>query len=586
MLSESWLSTSEHSGEDQKKSALERAEDDQEKSESSPLGLTLWASAFKQWKHVQSEYMPRVFVNFMRDTPMPKLMTAVLALVCQYFVMQTLWSGAHCYQWLTGAGQRFLASLDAATDPVIYAPMLCTLFLAPWFRAMRLTSSLDPLQYALPQLWLEGGMVICSAVLILKSMLHFFGTYLEIGMVPKSTKGASDPRRSLMRTLCCGVHLIMNIMVACTLFGTFLMHLPYDSSSTQPEEEFKKITTQNFDSLLLATQYFTVQLIVQIQTGANYAEESESTSILVSAQKMTRLVPMLCLLFQATGLHALEQDPPAGQPPNKVRTAMDIAAYALFAFVALQIILWLQRMASDDAYHISRWRQLSALKFCLRVIIFVASFFICAAIWADPRFYKRKRNKDAVENPMDRYDVDSLASDMVQSVVLIATLYFSGNFITWVAETFVDTPRTRHISAAVLKSLEMCPMVTVLIVVLRLRSLQLGAGLGEPEAIAETCMYMVFMGLFGRLLCTTLEAANGTSAKEDSNTVEDSKQNACTSMTTKVLRIAHLACTLLVYFSVFRMLVGCIVMGKSNMQELERPFGQFRRTTTVAPATG
>merc|ERR1740117_2276965 len=62
-------------------------------------------------------------------------------------------------------------------------------------------------------------------------------------------------------------------------------------------------------------------------------------------------------------------------------------------------------------------------------------------------------------------------------------------------------------------------MVAVLIVVLRLRSLQLSAGLGEPEERVEYCMYLVFLGLLGRLLCSTVSAAGAR--REDSSAFEE-----------------------------------------------------------------
>merc|ERR1719240_796637 len=127
----------------------------------------------------------------------------------------------------------------------------------------------------------------------------------------------------------------------------------------------------------------------------------------------------------------------------------------------------------------------------------------------------------------------------------------------------MNTPRTQCMVAAVLHSLEMCPMVTVVIVVLRLRSLQLGGGLGEPEAPVETCMYIAFICLTTRMLCSAFGASQmplEDSSAGDEDPAEEPDRgagppSASTAFIATAVGATHMACTLLVYFSVFRMLV-------------------------------
>lgn len=533
---------------------------------------------------------------FPKPSPLPLLMAAVLGLVFQYFIAQTLRSMVHGYKWLYGGGQRLETALELAAVPVASAPMLCTLFLAPWFQAMRLTGSLDPSQFELPQLWLEIGMVVCSVVLILKAFLHFVGGYLEIELVTKGggasgiTKSGVDVGLSLIKTMCSGVQVILNATVIFIYIGTIIMAPRYE-----PGEDMKRMNTGVFNNLLLSCLYFAVQIIVQIRSTVDDArkEPSLATPFLNRAMDVAKLVPMLCLLFQSVGMHALEQDPPAGQPPTSVRICMNIAAYSLFASVSLNIVRWLLSGLGSNA---RIERLLETIRVFLRLAIFAASFCVCASIWADPRFHKHKRNKEDADDPQDLYDSTAFASDMVLSVVLIATLYFGAHFIFWISElTGPDTnPNTVQISATVFRVLEICPMSAALIVVLRLRSLQLGSGLGEPDENIERCMYFLFFGILGRLLCSLLGVHN--IRRDDSSLTENGQEQSnneatspepknCSSFVEKVVRGLHIVCTVMLYLSVFTMLIGCVYMRQGNMQELKRPFGQFKKDTAVLAST-
>merc|ERR1719265_142387 len=119
----------------------------------------------------------------------------------------------------------------------------------------------------------------------------------------------------------------MSFTVACVLLSTVVMEHRFELG-----EESKKISTTTCNVLLLASLYFAVHLIHPFYNSTeNGADDNDdSVALLQSALEMSKMVPMLCLLFQAAGMHALEQDPPAGQPAIHILVIMDVAAYTLF----------------------------------------------------------------------------------------------------------------------------------------------------------------------------------------------------------------------------------------------------------------
>lgn len=533
---------------------------------SSVMGATL---AWKSAGHFD------LGMEFPKHSPMPLIMWAALSLVIQYFVMHVLRTVATCYNYYFFNGAARLATaLEAVSGAVVYTPMLCTLFLGPWFRGMRLTGSLDPSLFELPQAWLDLVTIVCSAGIILKTIIHFAAAYL-LANVSADTKEKRAGLPLALQTICQGSHLLAFASVACVVVGTTVMQPRFD-----PGEEMRTMSTSTANTMLLASQYFVLHIIARFRNSGSEScdNNSDSSSNLRSALDLTKMVPMLCLTFQAAGMHALEQDPPAGQPPLLIRTGMNIASCALFSVITLQFICcFLTGRSGGDGGVV-----FSTVRSVLRLVVFIAAFCVCGSIWADPRLHNRKHSKELLDNdPFDPFDMTVFASDMVLSVVLVATLFLGAHLVSWLAELSGPTPRSKSISATALSALDICPIVAVLIVILRLRSLQISAGLGEPEARVEICMYLVFLGLLGRLLFGTIGAVATRSGDESApeNVPEDTNREEsgcmCVSLLNGVVGPLQLASTLLVYVSILVMLVGCVSMAKENMQELQRPFGQF-----------
>lgn len=522
-----------------------------------------------------------VGLDFPKGSPMPLMMRAVLGLVSMNIIVHMMKSVTTSYNLFFHGAQNLLFALEAGTGAVVYSPMLCTLFLAPWFRAMRLTGSLDPLLFELPQAWLEVVEIICAMAIILKTIIHIAAAYIGEESECDSPKlRKSNHWKSTLKSLTQGSYLLTNAAVACVVLGTVFMQPRYD-----PGEEMKAMSTSTANTMLLASTFFVLNIIEHFRSSTvsdrDLSALGESAATLRIAMDLSKMVPMLCLLFQAAGMHALEQDPPAGQPPVVIRNAMDVAAYAHFSAMAVQFGCYLFPDAA--AMHTGgRGMALFVLRTGLRLVVFLAAFCVCGSVWADPKLHHRKKSPNSFyDDPFDPFDMAVFASDMVLSVVLIATLFMSAHLVSWIAELFGPTPRSKRISAAVAKALDICPTVAVLVVVLRLRSLQLSAGLGEPEARVEICMYLAFLGLLGRLFCGTIGAA--ISRLEDMDVPEQvpevdrsEHRGICSSFINGVISPMHLACTALLYVSVLVMLIGCIYMEKSNMQELARPFGKFK----------
>merc|ERR1740117_1511271 len=105
-------------------------------------------------------------------------------------------------------------------------------------------------------------------------------------------------------------------------------------------------------------------------------------------------------------MHAMEERPPAGQPPTTVRTVMDVATYSLFATILLQLVLSLSPTATA-AFGVDGGRRgmlLNAFRTILHLLVFVTAFWLCGSVWADPSLLMYKRPKSTHSHPLDVFD--------------------------------------------------------------------------------------------------------------------------------------------------------------------------------------
>jgi len=528
------------------------------------------------------------------NPPVPLLINAILGLIVQYFLVHTLLAIARTINRLTGtkAGGAEMV-IESAATPVGFTPMLCTLFFAPYSQAIRLTGSVDPTALDRPSFWIQDVIAICSAILILKTTLHIFVgcVLLRPASSPLARRVATQENGDdntgsavgqAVLSFGCVVASLLYASIAGVVMGT-VYAVPPHSESDALQGEPKALNTVTYCTLLLASQYFVmtlVKLILSVSVDFKYtAFRPIDSEILEGPMNAVRPAAMLCLLFQAGSLHAIELSPPHGEPPVQVCSIMLLAAYALFAHVLLQLsVAALDHMVHDkkNEYQlVSRCRCiiLGVLRPALFTVVYVGAGYVCISVWSDPTLTDLAGGR--VPDDAPQLDPPS-ASSTVLCVVLVATIYFGVQLIHGVGGMMQQSTQLKQIINASRDAVVLCPMVSVLFISVRYRSLQLSGGLGEPQAWLQGCVHGVVVGLVVRLVAGVAGAfqarSESTGVPEDglnhSEVMIASETNACTAVAA-VAWALQLASTLAVYTCTLAIVVGLFLMRQENTQEFQ-----------------
>jgi len=554
---------------------------------------------------------PRVAVaGLRRNPPMPRTMKAICCLMIQYFLVHAGLAVAKSSNKLAGAppgpAER---AFETVVKTVNLTPMLCTLFLAPWSQAMRLAGSLDPSPLGLPGAHVEGVMVVCTATLIIKTVLHLFVLLQREACsedklsISPSEVSAEQTRFAFDRCANIVVCLILYTSVSLVVYATVFM---------PPAEEIEAqgrpsgMNTATYCTLLLAVQYFVVSFVSQALTPIDAGKEGADwlPPLLNRMSNTVGLAPMLCLLFQSARMHAIELSPPSGEPPLQVRRLMLLSGHAHFLVVLLHLtsVPFGPRQAHatprgtphgrqrECSEHFGALSFIGSLRVALMIVIYGAAGLVCAAVWSDPTLTKVKGKDSPEEGDIGDADPPTVSGTVV-CVVLVATLYLGVHLVirvtTYARYIFMAASQAaKHVAAVARDAVGLSPMVSALFVCIRLRSLQLTEGLGGPQLWMGPLMRATLVGLIVRLAAsvarTTIElhASRAAGKRALQGIPEDAvlkEVNAkappttdCRQVFLTILAVAELKATMLVYLSCLCMALGNFRMTQENTQEFEQ----------------
>jgi len=501
-----------------------------------------------------------------------------------------------------GSLERLIAS---ASEPIGFSPMLCTLFLTPWVKAIRLTGSLDPTSASLPPYWLGHLTILCSCVLIAKTVLHILLGCSELGRGPMEGNTEAEALGRILKSSKVDrlVSFVMYFSVAGVVLGTVYMPTPsitdLDASAIRRGGP-QGMSIATICTLILGAQYFAFTLLFQAMrsmddragkdhesgwmssinfhnlsiTPLNLIGPAEQTSMAIfNTADILRMVPMLCLLFQAAGLRAVELSPPAGELPYEVQAVMAISAFALFSCPVLLMTSTSEEPTLDRGKGLRQKKFLSLstksvveqflptsvsslldfVKVALVLFVFGAAGCVCyVALWGT-------KVEDTHGNRIDallKLGHGVRPSTSIFLVVLVATLFFLVHVPDFVAKQMATSTNLIRCLDIAREAVVLCPMVSVLIVTLQFRSLQCTGEFPIQQPWLKVCMFAALIGLAGRLLaglCGALPPRVAQSVlPEESETLRDKELSD-----TVGAWPLQLASTLLVGTCTMAMVVGC-----------------------------
>merc|ERR1719263_2641949 len=222
--------------------------------------------------------------------------------------------------------------MHRAADTLGMAPMLCALFLAARMRALQM----DPL-HGHPQKWAQNCFYACSVALVVQACIAVVVPLLLNGKVGKGkyegdmTYEVAEPESMASKVMTAVRFLIMlslyigAIAVVCSVFT--IQH-PEGKELTPPLSPTMQcvlnLVFQYFLIYLLLWIFITVEDLSSGQINLHAAKDA-----IESAKSTVQFAPMLCILFVATRMRALQMTQNRGAPQGWVQDGMYLASWSV-----------------------------------------------------------------------------------------------------------------------------------------------------------------------------------------------------------------------------------------------------------------
>lgn len=298
--------------------------------------------------------------------PLSTCMQCILGLTALYFLVYMAMAICKVLTeiFVLGENTTVELSLQGACDTVFYAPMLCVLFLGAQLRATQISQGERG-----PPATMELAMQACSWSVLVQTVLvlaipAFTGQAAEVcedlvhapHVESRATAGLLTLiRYSAMLGLYMGFSVVsaMVILMDAQTLGVSPVDL-WDDPTTAQTEYAPEVSAAMCCTISLTLLFFAVYLCRAVLrsllelSGAGTLPDSvhdhpssarrwvESWEAAVRAcTHATNLAPMVCILFMAAGIQALEQDPKNGRPQWWAEGCFYACAWAIYAQVLI-----------------------------------------------------------------------------------------------------------------------------------------------------------------------------------------------------------------------------------------------------------
>merc|ERR550537_413957 len=287
------------------------------------------------------------------DGPIPDVSPAVFCtclLACAFFSIYCLLAISRTYSQFTKGGRstsKFEEVMLGGADTLALAPMLCTLFLAARMRALQM----DPVG-GNPQRWAQRCFYAASYCLIAQTvMAAIVPLCLKAKALPKDDKTVEgdvkyefegDQGQGLLPKILTALRFIIMVSVyACTtavVCSVFTIQHPEGKELTPPLSPTMQcvlnLVFQYFLIYVLLWIFITVEDLSSGQINLHAAKDA-----IESAKSTVQFAPMLCILFVATCMRALQMTDNKGAPQGWVQDGMYLATWSIMMQFMMCLIM-------------------------------------------------------------------------------------------------------------------------------------------------------------------------------------------------------------------------------------------------------
>jgi len=269
------------------------------------------------------------------DGPVPDVSPAVFCtciLSCAFFSIYCLLAFARTYSQFTRQNtSTFETVMLGAADTLAMAPMFCVLFLGARMRALQM----DPVN-GNPQPWAQNCFYACTYALLTQTLLATLVPLCLNGKVKREGLPEGDmtleveSQPMIAKVLTVGRWLIMLSIYA---GATAVVCSVFTQEHPDGKEHTPSVSPTMHCVINFSFQYFFIYMLVwvfyTIEHFSGWDGLARAKDAVESAKATVQFAPMLCVLFIATRMRALQITQQQGAPQKYVQDGMYLATWSV-----------------------------------------------------------------------------------------------------------------------------------------------------------------------------------------------------------------------------------------------------------------
>merc|ERR1719316_1423425 len=458
-------------------------------------------------------------------------MECILNLTLQYIVIYTALGICRTvldFQGVAHKSSQAHAALKHASETMFYAPMVCMLFVGFRMRVLQLTKGTgNPPEYVQIAMRSVAYSILANTLVVL--LIPVFSSseveLEETGEVKTKTDG--NPFESPV------IAFIFNVLRYLIVLGLYagvgvVVYGPYvfEPPSSVWEGPVPSVSPAvNCTTILTATFFMIYFLQAVSRTYSQYMGGNTFTSdfekVMLRASDTLGMAPMLCALFLAARMRALQMDPISGNPQKWAQNCFFLCTGAILTQTIVAVIVPLVlkgevkdgKVEGDLAYELKEpesflAKGLTALRFVLMFCLYVAIIAVVCSVFT-------------IKHP-DGAELTPPLSPTMQCVLNLAFQYFLIYLLLWIFHTVEDFTKLELTKAkeaieSAKSTVQFAPMLAVLFIATRMRALQMTDNKGAPQGWVQDGMYLATWSIMIQfMMCLIMPFFTGKKYTPDS----------------------------------------------------------------------
>lgn len=402
------------------------------------------------------------------------------------------------------------ASFDLARATVNFAPMLAILFVGVRMRAL----DIDPVNGS-PQVWAQVCFHLCTYGIMAQALLVFLGPPLGVTAEKGQSEGDIVYKSSNRR-----VEITLQVFRYLTIilvYGGFVAVIISVFTIMDQNGIVPPMAPATAAVIYLSVLYLGVFLIFFIiQSIAQFERWPCTTTfrVLNTAILSVEFAPMLSVLFLATRMRSREVRL-NGAPPGWAQDAMLLGVVAIIIQLITNVLSGIFGYFRLAIFHLIGGL-VNIAKTIGLIILYVAIIIVCtAAVIMSPEIANGKGSLLHDGDPTNNFfEPPPPFSTTVQCILILVFQFFAINAAVFIGHQVCNALDIDRAASPILQICERCkstvffaPMLSILFIGTRMRSLQLTQGHGAPQPWAQKAMFGATFAILGQLLLIVASGA-------------------------------------------------------------------------------